>query len=157
MTDRSEFLDAYDRHRVVDQTEYYGRTAAEYEHTERLIGLINAALLFVAGICGVLGVVFREESRWFGLTAAVLAALAAASISWSDVIGFSANAELYRAAEASLERLRQTKPDETDTGAGDVEGYVGNVEDVLTGEVQTWGERWAREIERVEGGADNDG
>ncbi|MGI9646491.1 MAG: SLATT domain-containing protein [Ilumatobacteraceae bacterium] len=155
MSDRSEFLGAYDKHRVDHQETYYGRTAAEYERTERLIGLSNAVLLFLAGICGALGVVFREESRWFGLTAAVLSAIAAAAISWSDVIGFSANAELYRAAESSLRRLRPSQPDSTTTVAGDVAGYVDNVEEVLTGEVQTWGERWARDAIRIEGDADD--
>lgn len=152
-----EFLDAYDEHRVVDQTGFYSDTASEYEHTARQIGLLNGSLLFIAAACGAAGAIWTEQAVWLGLVAAGLAAVAGAVTSWGDVVGFSANAELYRATETSLIHLRPTRPpDAGAASADDVASYVHAVEDVLTGEVRVWGETWAKAIEDAEGHPDDD-
>ena len=146
-----QFLAAYDEHRVLDQTDYYAQTSAEYERTAGRIGVINGTLLVLAAICGAAGVVWSDQSVWLGLTAAGLSAAAAATTSWADVIGFSANAELYRAAETSLVHLRPTRPAGRAATDDGVERYVHEVEDVLTSEVHMWGETWAKEAAEIEG------
>jgi hypothetical protein len=78
-----------------------------------------------------------------GIVAAGLAALGAAITSWAEVIGFSVNARLYRAARNSLGRLWPGRPEAAEASPELVGRYVADVEAVLLGEVRSWGQTWS--------------
>lgn len=137
-----QFTDAYDTHRVLEQMEFYRRRSAEYERADSQAGGIAEILLFVAGICGVVAAAWSEGALWMGVTAATLAAAATVVGSWAELVGFSKNAELYGAAEASLALMRPKRPDGPDLTEERVGTYLRAVEEVLLGEVRTWGEQW---------------
>ncbi len=147
---RAQFLKAYDEKRVKDQQRFYELRTKEYERSARQVGVVNGTFLFLAAVCGAAGAVFIDQSTWLGLTAAGLSGAAAATTSWGDVIGFSANAQLYKAASASLANLRPGRPrDAANAKDAEVETYLGHVEDVLMGEVRTWGERSGKELKKL--------
>lgn len=146
---RAAFLEAYDENRVKDQQHFYKVRTAEYEKSAKQIGWVNVVLLALAGLCGAAGAVWSDQATWLGLTAVALSAIAAATASWGDVVGFSTNAELYKAAQASLAHLRAQEPKQ-DADDDQVGSYVRDVEDVLLGEVRTWGERWGKKAEELD-------
>jgi hypothetical protein len=141
-----EFLDAYDEHRGADQAGFYEKRTKEYETSARQIGWAGEACLFVAAACGVLAAVWSDQAVLLGVVAAGLAALAVALTSWGNIIGFAANAELYRAARAGLGRLRPDRPTATASPA-EITEYIVDVEDILLGEVRTWSEKWGAAAE----------
>ena len=147
-----EFLEAYDGHRVLDQQKFYQKRQLEYETSARQIETIVEICLTVAAVTGIAGAGFPDFARLLGVTAALLGALAVALTSWSEVIGFKVNAKLYRAAREGLERRRITRPDETKATPEEVAQYVEDMEDILLGEVRTWGEKWSRTSDALPAG-----
>lgn len=156
--ERTQFLAAYDRHRVTDQAGWYERRAEEYERSARQIGWLNETLLFVAGACGAIAVAWPDHAVWLGVVAAASSALAGVAISWANTVGFAANAELFQSARAGLAHVRPTRPlppdpvaggDDSGTGPSDeaVADYMERVEEILLGEVRTWAERWGTKAE----------
>jgi hypothetical protein len=147
--ERGAFLDAYDEHRVTNQEEWYRARTDEYETSANQIGWANELCLFAAAACGAAAALLPEYALWLGAVAAGLAAVGAALTSWADVIGFAMNAELYSAARAGLSRLRPNRP-RADASPADVEEYIGNVEDILLGEVRSWSQKWGAAAEDIE-------
>jgi len=141
----AEFLEAYDEHRVKDQSGFYAKRTEEYVASARQIAAVSEIFLFLAALCGTFGAFLSGYNLWLGLLAAGLSAGAAAVASWGDIIGFSANAELYGAASAGLARLRPRRPDASSPSVEEIGDYLVAVEDILMGEVRTWGEKWGRE------------
>jgi hypothetical protein len=137
----AEFLEAYDSYRVADQAGFYDERSEEYRTAAGQLGWANETCLFVAASCGVLAAVFTQHATWLGVVAAGFAAIGASLTSWADVVGFAANAELYRAARAGLGRLRPERPT-ADAPADQVNDYIANVEEILLGEVLSWSEKW---------------
>lgn len=137
----AEFLDAYDAHRVADQASFYEQRTKEYRKSAGQIGWANELFLFAAAICGVVAAAWTDQAVWFGVAAVGLAAVGAALTAWADVIGFAANAELYRAARDGLCRLRPERPT-ADATPEQVDEYLVQAEDILLGEVRSWGEKW---------------
>ncbi len=140
--DYEEFLRAYDTHRVTDQIGYYTRRTDEYRRTASRISWTSTSLLALASAAGTIGV-WAEEPLIFGLIAAGLSALAAAVTSWGDVVGFSANAEMFAVARGGLAHVRPKRPDPVAATDETVGRYVNDVEDVLTREVSTWSDTWS--------------
>ena len=137
-----DFLEAYDVHRVADQRNWYKGRSAEYEQSARQLSWANEGSLLVAAACGLLAAFWTDQAVWLGVVAAGFAALGVALTAWGDVVGFTANAELYDAARLGLDVLRPDRPN-ADAQPDEVKAYVDNVEDILLGEVRTWGEKWA--------------
>jgi hypothetical protein len=136
-----EFLDAYDESRVNDQIGFYEKRTEEYETAAKQISWANMCCMFSAAACGIFAAAWTDHAVWLGVVAAGLAAIGVALSTWGEVVGFAANAELYRAARAGLGRLRPTRPDHDDSPA-EIRSYIVNVEEILLGEVRTWSERW---------------
>jgi hypothetical protein len=141
-TEFAEFLDAYDTHRVRGQERFYDERAKEYERSSQQISLARELLLLLAAASGVVAAAWTDGAVWLGVSAAAFSAVAAAVTSWGLVIGFSANAELYRAARAGLARLRPNRPDAGGAAPEQVRKYFDDVEDILMGEVRTWSQKW---------------
>jgi hypothetical protein len=137
----TQFLRAYDEHRVVDQTTWYRKTATEYERSSRQIAWVSEVAILGASICGILTMVWPDSAAWLGITAAALAALSAAVMSWADVVGFTTNADLYRDAYNALGRLRPNRPSRGATKE-QVAEYVDAAEDVMRNEVKSWTAEW---------------
>ena len=142
-----EFLEAYDSHRVADQAKWYGQRSHEYGRSARQLSWANEGSLLVAAACGLIAAVWTEQAVWLGVAAAGFAALGVALTAWGDVVGFTANAELYDAARVSLAALRPDRPS-AEAQPEEVRAYVDDVENILLGEVRTWGEKWAPMTER---------
>ncbi len=141
--ERSAFLDAYDKYRVNDQIRYYDRRITEYLRSARQVGWVNTVLLGLAAASGTIGA-WVGEGRIYGLIAAGLSALAAAVTSWDEVIGFSTNAEMFRAGRGGLAHARPTRPRDPVTATDEqVRAYVTDVEEVLMREVRTWASTWS--------------
>lgn len=138
----AEFLAVYDEHRVRDQERYYEQRIASYERSERQLGRLVQALLVIAAAAGATAAVWTEYAAWLGVTAGAAAALATAAASWSEMVGFAAHAESYRATRASLAHARPLRPDGATATADDVREYVDHVEAILSDEVTAWSERW---------------
>jgi len=145
-SERAEFLRAYDAHRVRDQIDYYEKRIDEYGKSATQLSRLNTFFLAAAAACGAIGAVYTDQNQWLGLAAAGLSAVAAAFASWGDVVGFSANSELYQAALGGLRRLRPRRPDEASPPADEeIEQYVVDVEAILLGEIRSWAEKWSQD------------
>ena len=141
----AEFLTAYDQHRVRDQLAFYKKRQVEYERTSRQIETIVELSLALAAIAGASTFLIPLEwGKVAGAAAAIFGAIAAALTAWADVVGFKASAKLYRAARRGIERLRPNRPQWEKARPQDIDTYVINMEEILLGEVRTWGEKWSR-------------
>jgi hypothetical protein len=141
---RGEFLEAFDAHRVQDQMSFYRAREEEYRRADAQAGAVTEVLLFLAGVSGIVAVMWSSQAFWLGVAAATLAALATVVGAWAELIGFSKNAQLYGAARASLDYLRPDRPQGSEVKKAPVRAYVRDVEDILLGEVRSWGEQWER-------------
>jgi hypothetical protein len=137
------FLEAYDAHRVEDQRGFYEKRSDEYARSALQTSSVSEVLLLLAAVCGVVAAFWNDQAVWLGVLAAAFAAFAAAVASWAEVVGFSANAELYKAASAGLAQVRPRRPDPPVASAESVRTYFDQVEDILLGEVRTWSQKWA--------------
>lgn len=136
-----EFLNAYDKHRVGDQIEWYRKTGLEYERSSRQIAWVSELAILGATVCGILTMIWSDASASLGITAAALGALSAAVTSWGDVIGFTTNADLYRDANAALERLHPERPERGATPE-QIKWYVDQAENIMRSEVGSWTDEW---------------
>jgi hypothetical protein len=142
--DLSSFLDAYDVHRVGDQQHFYEERVREYDRSASQTSWVSEMLLFVAAVCGIAAATWSDQALWLGVTAAGLAAIAGAIGSWAEVVGFSANAGMYRAALSGLGIIRPSRPDPSTASPEEVAAYRNDVEEILLGEVRTWSQRWGK-------------
>lgn len=136
--------DLYDEARVGDQVDWYQSRVDEYRRSAGQISLITELLLLGAALAGIAGAFWgSQDLGWIAsLTAAGLAAIAAALAAWSDTIGFVENAELYSSARDGVLRTRMTRPAPDQATPDAADDYVDRVEDILLGEVGEWGETW---------------
>lgn len=145
MTVHGQAADAYDAERARSQEEWYRARSEEYDAADRQGERVRQALLFLAALCG--GVAAFDVARGtLGVVAAVLVALSGLITGWMNLMGFRTNAELYHAAEGGLAHLRPDRP-RPEAGSPEVLAYVGEVERILLGEVQTWSEKWRAPVQ----------
>ena len=152
MTDaRSEVRKVYNEYRVANQTDWYESRISEYSKADNQALLVSSLLIFGASVCGILGAADIARVP-LGIAAAAFAALGAAMTSWSELIGFRVNVELYSKARGALGLLEGERPDGNapDEAFGK---YVSSAETILLNEVHTWAQKW-RQIEE-EGDAED--
>lgn len=137
-----QFLEAYDVHRIKDQEQFYADRVKEYVAADRQAGGLAALLLFSAGVSGVVAAAWPAYALWLGVVAAAFAATATVIGSWADLVGFSKNAQMFRAAEDRLAFARPDRPIESEADSNQVRAYVTRMEDILLGEVRAWGKEW---------------
>lgn len=140
----SEFLDAYDDYRIKDQELYYAKRLKEYVAADRQAGSLVEVLLFLAGVSGVVAAAWPTYALWLGVLAASLAAIATVVGGWAELIGFSKNAHLFRATADSLAFARPKRPEGSETQQTDASVYLTRMEDILLGEVHSWGKEWGQ-------------
>lgn len=138
----SEFLDAYDVHRIKDQESYYEGRMNEYVVAGRQAGAVAETLLFLAGVSGVIAASWPDYALWLGVIAAALAATATVVAGWSELIGFSKNAQLFRAAADRLALARPDRPMGSEVSDSEAEAYLSRMEGILLTEVRSWGKEW---------------
>jgi hypothetical protein len=136
---RSELLDAYRRHRIDDQTQYYARRAVEFERARRWTVAASAGLLVLAALCGAVGAAYGAHRAMWAFMAAALSAVASAISGFEAAFGFErfsrgANETVSALALADTHGPRVGRP------ASDEEllAFVVGVERLLRSEVDTW-------------------
>jgi len=140
----NEFLDAYDTYRVKDQLNYYSDREKEYAKADAQAGGLTEVLLFLAGVSGVVAVTWPQYALWLGVVAATLAAMATVIGGWAELIGFSKNAQMFRATEDRLARERPDRPSESAVRDDEARAYLEMMEDILLSEVLAWGKEWKK-------------
>ena len=138
----NEFLAAYDHHRIKDQEHYYANLVKEYVAADRQAGGVAEALLFLAGVCGVLAAAWPTYALWLGVAAAAFAATATVVAGWAELIGFSKNANMFRTAGDRLANERPDRPMGSRVDSCEAQVYVARMEDILLSEVRSWGKEW---------------
>ena len=138
----TEFLAAYDIHRIKDQEQYYANRVKEYVAADRQAGGVAEALLFLAGVSGVLAAAWPTYALWLGVAATAFAATATVVAGWSELIGFSKNASMFRSAGDRLANERPDRPMGSKVDTSEASIYVARMEDILLGEVRSWGKEW---------------
>ena len=103
--------------------------------------MLRLSLLLGATACGAIGVAVEEWRVGLGFVAAMLTSLAVVVTSWSELIGFRLNHDLYVDSRAALGLLRPGRPSR-ESSKEDVREYVASAENILLGEVGAWGEKW---------------
>ena len=138
----NEFLDAYDVHRIKDQEQYYSNRMKEYVAADRQAGTLAEGLLFLAGVCGAVAAVWPDYTLWLGVLATAFAATATVVGGWAELVGFSKNAEMFRAAGDRLAIARPDRPMGPVVDDTEARAYVSRMEDILLTEVRSWGKEW---------------
>jgi hypothetical protein len=138
----NEFLEAYDVHRIKDQERYYDNRMNDYLVAGRQAGALAEVMLFLAGVSGVVAATWPEYALWLGVLAAAFAATATVVTGWSELIGFSKNAQLFRAAGDRLANARPDRPMESEVGNAEARLYITRMEGILLTEVRSWGKEW---------------
>jgi hypothetical protein len=142
---RSELLDAYRRHRIDDQTHYYGRRGVEFERARRWTVTASAGLLVLAALAGALGAVYGPQRAMWAFIAAGLSAVASAISGFEAAFGFERFSR--RATEtASALALAAIHGPRVDRPASDEDllAFVVDVERLLRSEVDTWSQLAAK-------------
>jgi hypothetical protein len=138
----NEFLDAYDVHRIKDQERYYDNLTHDYIAAGRQAGALAEIMLFLAGVSGVVAATWPEYALWLGVLATAFAATATVVTGWSELIGFSKNAQLFRAAGDRLANARPDRPMGSEIGDTEARLYIARMEGILLTEVRSWGKEW---------------
>ena len=138
----NEFLEAYDVHRVKDQERFYDNRTNEYLAAGRQAGALAEVMLFLAGVSGVVAATWSDYALWLGVLAAAFAATAIVVTSWSELIGFSKNAEMFRSTGDRLANARPDRPLGSEVGDTEARLYIARMEGILLTEVRSWGKEW---------------
>jgi hypothetical protein len=138
----SEFLNAYDVHRIKDQETYYEKRMNEYVVADRQAGAVAETMLFLAGVSGIIAAAWPEYALWLGVIATAFAATATVVAGWSELIGFSKNAQMFRAASDRLALARPDRPMGSEVGNPQAQAYIARMEGILLTEVRSWGKEW---------------
>ena len=138
----NEFLEAYDVHRIKDQELYYENRMNDYLAAGRQAGGLAEIMLFLAGVSGVVAAAWPDYALWLGVLAAAFAATATVVTAWSELIGFSKNAQLFRASGDRLANARPDRPMGSDVANAQARSYVTRMEGILLTEVRSWGKEW---------------
>ena len=138
----NEFLEAYDVHRIKDQEQYYDNRMNDYLAADRQAGTFAEAMLFLAGLSGIVAATWPDYALWLGVLAAAFAATATVVTGWSELIGFSKNAQMFRAASDRLANARPDRPVGVDVDDIEARAYVTRMEGILLTEVRSWGKEW---------------
>jgi SMODS and SLOG-associating 2TM effector domain 1 len=133
MTREEDFSRLYAARRFEDQRSYYRARADEFTRAKDQLVNVSAALLAISGFLGVLaGFDFDGKGAVLAL-AAIVPAISTALFAYDGLYAFDRHAKLYGDAARALDQIGRS-------GAGDVAGYVEQVEAVLHNEQAQWGQ-----------------
>jgi hypothetical protein len=139
---RREFLAAYRRHRLDDQTAYYASRARSYERSRRRIITLSATFMIAAASFGALGAADADRRQTWAFTGAVVAALGTALTSFESAFGLERYARLYDEAHRALMLAAADlpRPEELEgpEGQARLQSFVERVEGILGNEVESW-------------------
>ncbi|HET9612210.1 MAG TPA: SLATT domain-containing protein [Acidimicrobiales bacterium] len=142
-----EFLAAYRRHRVEDQSGWYADRARQFERARRTVVALSAVLMVLAALFGALGAADAGGRGAWAFLAASMAALATALTSFEAAVGLERYGRLYGEAHRALMVAAADAPIDPDLAVdGDtrVLDHVQRIERILGDEVDTWS-RYARQ------------
>lgn len=142
-----EFLAAYRRHRVQDQSEWYAERARQFERARRRVVSLSAVLMVFAALFGALGAADAGGRGSWAFLAATMAALATGLTSFEAAVGLERYGRLYGEAHRALMVAAADAPIDADLavdGDARVRTHVQRIERILGDEVDTWS-RYARQ------------
>jgi SMODS and SLOG-associating 2TM effector domain 1 len=138
-----EYLAAYRRHRLDDQTSYYGTRARSFERSRRRIVTLSASFMIAAAFFGALGAADADRRPEWAFTGAVVAAIGTALTSFESAFGLERYARLYDEAHRALALAAADAPQAEDLegpeGDATLQAFVERVEGILGDEVDSWG------------------
>jgi len=138
-----EYLSAYRRYRLDDQTGWYGTRARMFERSRRRVINLSATFLIAAAFFGALGAADANRRSVWAFTGAVVAAIATALTSFESAFGLERYARLYDEAHRALTfaATEAPRPEELEGPDGEarLQAFVDRVERILGDEVVSWG------------------
>jgi hypothetical protein len=134
-----DFRRLYRAERIANQLQWYRDRSAEYRAAHNQAILVRNGLLWVAAVCGVVGVapVGEATRSVLGLSAALLAALATVVTGFETLVDFDAVRKLYDDAAANLDLV---DIDWDAASSAELPELVERVEGVLESENGRWGQ-----------------
>lgn len=139
---RTEFLDAYRRHRLADQEAYYAHRAVAYERARRATLATTALLLVLAALFGSLSAADPARRSAWAFVAATMSAVATAITTFDAAFGFGRLSQEYRQTERALRLADVRGPQgfevEGSGGNAAVRAFTADVERLLRNEVDNW-------------------
>lgn len=138
-----EYLAAYRRYRLDDQSGWYGTRARIFERSRRRVITLSATFMIAAAFFGALGAADANRRPMWAFTGAVLAAIGTALTSFESAFGLERYARLYDEANRALTfaAAEAPRPEELDGPDGEarLQAFVERVEGILGDEVDSWG------------------
>ena len=137
-----EYLEAYRRYRLEDQTAYYGVRSRMFERSRRRVINASAAFMIAAAFFGALGAADADRRSAWAFTGAVVAAIGTALTSFESAFGLERYARLYDEAHRALALAAAEAPRAEDLdgpgGEARLQAFVDRVEGILVDEVDSW-------------------
>lgn len=137
-----EYLAAYRRHRLDDQTAYYGTRARAFERSRRRVITLSATFMIAAAFFGALGAADADRRSTWAFIGAAVAAIGTALTSFESAFGLERYARLYDEAHRALTFVAAEAPRAEDLDGPDgearLQAFVERVEGILTDEVDSW-------------------
>jgi hypothetical protein len=138
-----EYLAAYRRYRLDDQTSWYGTRARMFERSRRRVITLSATFMIGAAFFGALGAADADRRPTWAFIGAVVAAIGTALTSFESAFGLERYARLYDEAYRALTFVaaEAPRPEELDGPDGEarLQVFVERVEGILGDEVDSWG------------------
>jgi hypothetical protein len=138
----AEFVEAYRRHRIIEQIAWHERRSRQYLSARRWTTTVSAILLGASATCGALSAADVPRRALWAVLATVLAATAAAVTGYEAAFAFQRLSQQYAATAIILRNLDATRPTPEDLAEPDgvqrVQSFVDAVERALSSDVVSW-------------------
>jgi hypothetical protein len=151
-----QFLAAYRRHRLDDQSVYYAARARMFEQARRAVITVSALMMVMAALFGAIGAAYADRRAFWAFLAASVAALGTALTSFEAAFGLERYSRLYGESHRALMIAAVDEPRGAELAAdGDarVSAHVHRVERILGDEVDTWSQYTQQPAEPPDGDA----
>ncbi len=157
---RRQYLAAYRRHRLDDQSVYYAERSRMFEQSRRAVIALSALLMVLAALFGALGAADEERRPFWAFLAVSVAALGTALASFEAAFGLERYSRLYGESHRALMIAAVDEPRDpelADDGDARVGAHVQRVERILGDEVDTWSQYTQGPTEPADGDAPGKG
>ncbi len=155
----SQYLAAYQSHRLEDQRNYYAQRARTFDRARRSVITSSALFMVLAALFGALGAGDVDHRPMWAFIAATVAAIGTALTSFEAAFGLERYARVFGEAQRALTLAGADAPTAAElTGADEttqVQGFTDQVERILADESDTWS-HYTRGDKKDDAGDDGD-
>jgi len=138
----AQYVDAYRRHRLEDQRDYYAQRARTFDRARRSVITSSAVFMVLAALFGALGAGDVARRPMWAFIAAAVAAIGTALTSFEAAFGLERYARVFGEAQRALTLAAADVPGEAELtradGTARVQGFTDQVERILADESDTW-------------------